>query len=138
VRIFINATSARTGGGVAHLTWLLHALAEIEPGLGIRVLATRTPPEGLEGLPDGYRVQPHPADTWPLPSRLVWEQTRLPRMIQRWGADVYLSFGSFGLLRSPRPQVMICAQPLYFSERYYREFASRHQLLRLEELCRHP
>jgi glycosyltransferase involved in cell wall biosynthesis len=57
-------------------------------------------------------------------------------MIKRWGADVYLSFGSFGLLRSPCPQVMICAQPLYFSERYYREFASKHPLLRFEELGR--
>jgi glycosyltransferase involved in cell wall biosynthesis len=136
VRLFINATSARTGGGVAHLTWLLQAFADIEPDLEILVLTTQTPPGRLQGLPPRFRVRPHPADTWPLPRRLIWEQTGLPGIIKRWGADVYLSFGSFGLLRSPCPQVMICAQPLYFSERYYREFASKHPLLRLEELGR--
>ncbi len=136
MRLFINATSSRTGGGVAHLTWLLHALAKIESELEIVVLTTQTPPVGLRGLPVRYQVRPHPADTWPLPRRLVWEETRLPKMIERWGADVYLSFGSFGLLRCPCRQVMICAQPLYFSDRYYREFASKNRLLRLEELGR--
>jgi glycosyltransferase involved in cell wall biosynthesis len=136
VRLFINATSARTGGGVAHLTWLLHALAKIEPSLEILVLTTQSPPDRLRGLPERFWVRAHPADTWALPRRLMWESTRLPDMIKRWGADVYLSFGSFGLLRSPCPQVMICAQPLYFSERYYREFASKYPVLRIEELGR--
>ncbi|HEX3246252.1 MAG TPA: glycosyltransferase family 1 protein, partial [Chloroflexota bacterium] len=136
MRLFINATSARTGGGVTHLTWLLHGLAKIGSELEILVLTTSSPPERLTGLPPTFRVYPHPADTWPLARRLIWEQTQLPRMIKRWGADTYLSFGSFGLLHSPCPQVMICAQPLYFSERYYKEFAVKNRRLLLEEIGR--
>jgi glycosyltransferase involved in cell wall biosynthesis len=121
---------------VAHLTWLLRALAQIESQHEILVLTTQTPPSRLQGLPSRYQICPHSADMWPLARRLVWEETRLPVMIERWSSDVYLSFGSFGLLRCPCPQIMICAQPLYFSERYYREFASRSRLLQLEELGR--
>ena len=81
-------------------------------------------------------IQPHPADTWPLARRLLWEQIQIPGLIREWKANAYLSFGSFGLLHCPCPQVMICAQPLYFSDRYYREYARLRPALRLEELGR--
>ncbi|HXM23201.1 MAG TPA: glycosyltransferase [Terriglobales bacterium] len=57
--------------------------------------------------------------------RFCWEQTFLPRMIRKSGADVLLSTGNFALWRAPVPQILLSGNSLYTSPDFYRDLRAR-------------
>jgi len=59
-------------------------------------------------------------------TRRFWqEQTLLPSLIQRCGADVLVSTGNFALRNSPVPQVLLSGNSLYTSAEFYRDLRAR-------------
>jgi glycosyltransferase involved in cell wall biosynthesis len=57
--------------------------------------------------------------------RFFWEQSLLPRMIRRSGADVLISTGNFAIRRSPVPQVLLSGNSLYTSSDFYSDLRAR-------------
>ncbi len=57
--------------------------------------------------------------------RFCWEQTFLPGMIRKSGADVLLSAGNFALRRSPVPQILLSGNSLYTSPDFYGDLRAR-------------
>ena len=104
LRILINATSARLGGGITVLKHLLPALLANDGGRNHYTVAA---------LPDvAARVDPHdprckiisPALAHP-GLRLVWEQLALPAEARK--ADVLLSPANIAVGLSPIPQILM-------------------------------
>jgi alpha-1,3-rhamnosyl/mannosyltransferase len=68
--------------------------------------------------------------------RLVWEQRVLPRIAERWRADVLLSFGSFVPLRSPCATVLEAGNALPFTPAYWHVLRHERPRVRFEERAR--
>jgi|GEM_PF-136161 len=104
LRVLINATSARLGGGITVLQHLLPALLAEDGGRNRYLVAA---------LPQvAARIDPHHprceliSPLLPGPRlRLVWEQLALPA--RAFGADVLLSPGNLAVALAPIPQVLM-------------------------------
>ena len=101
MRICVNGTSVATGGGMVNLRGLLHALANVDPANEYLVLA----PEGLDIslAPDvpsmlTRRIRRRPGGA---AARIAWEQTALPRLLEREGIDLLFSPANLAPLRLP-------------------------------------
>src|SRR5207302_8550079 len=81
----------------------------------------------LPPLPPNWMLRAERAQKRSFVARLVWEQRVLPRIAERWQADVLLSFGSFVPLRSPCVSVLDAANALPFT-RAYRHILEREPL----------
>ena len=57
--------------------------------------------------------------------RFVREQTALPKLIRRSGADVLISTGNFALWNSPVPQILLSRNSLYTSSDFLRDLRAR-------------
>lgn len=57
--------------------------------------------------------------------RFFWEQSVLPRMIGKSGADVLVSAGNFAIARSPVPQILLSGNSLYTSSDFYDDLRTR-------------
>ena len=101
IRLFINGTAASAGGGLTYLRNVLPHLAGkgdvsttalLSPVLcrelaGLRNISFVQAPESLSAL-----------------RRVLYEQTALPELIRKSGAQVLISAGNLALWRSPVPQ----------------------------------
>ena len=97
MKIVINATSARLGGGQTYLINLLAHLPS-QPDLELLVFA----PDDLE-LPNDGRVQ-RVRTAWPTTNpllRTVWEKLRMPAYLRRVKADVLFCPGGVVATRAP-------------------------------------
>jgi glycosyltransferase involved in cell wall biosynthesis len=59
--------------------------------------------------------------------RVLWEQSALPKVARRLGADVLVSAGNFALRRSPVPQILLSGNSLYTSADYRRDLLQRKE-----------
>jgi glycosyltransferase involved in cell wall biosynthesis len=122
IRLFINGLAASVGGGLTYLrnviphfarrgdvetTVLLHAAMRQEFG--------ELPNISLVEAPEAYSA----------PRRFFWEQTMLPKMIRRSGAQVLISAGNFALWRSPVPQILLSRNSLYTSGDFLGDIRTR-------------
>lgn len=57
--------------------------------------------------------------------RFWWEQSELPGMIRKSGADVLISAGNFALRTSPVPQILLSGNALYCSADFSRDLLRR-------------
>ena len=57
--------------------------------------------------------------------RFCWEQSQLPRMIRKSGADVLISTGNFAIRKSPVPQILLSGNSLYTSSDFYSDLRAR-------------
>jgi glycosyltransferase involved in cell wall biosynthesis len=57
----------------------------------------------------------------------LWEQSAVPRIVGRLGADVLVSAGNFALRRSPVPQILLSGNSLYTSVDYRRNLLQRRE-----------
>jgi len=120
--LFINGLAASVGGGLTYLrnviphfarrgdvetTVLLHAAMRQEFG--------ELPNISLVEAPEAYSA----------PRRFFWEQTMLPKMIRRSGAQVLISAGNFALWRSPVPQILLSRNSLYTSGDFLGDIRTR-------------
>ena len=129
VRVLVNAVSAHTGGGLTYAFEQLRALSRV-PGLELTVLASKALAENLEPASQGITI--HTCPSRRLPHRIAWEQTAIPVLARRH--DVVYGLGNFGLLVSPRPQVVVLQNPNHFgaaARHTRRRIASRRHRLRL-------
>src|SRR5439155_22252403 len=84
-----------------------------------------------------FRVQRAPsAGVTSQLKQLAWEQRVLPRLAQRWRADVLMSFGSFVPLRSPCPTVLEAGNALPFTRAYWQVLRREPVRLQAEERAR--
>lgn len=107
MRILVNATSARLGGGITVLRNLLPALVEVDGGAHeYVVVAHEDAADAMDPRHPRVRFEvARPRDS--LASRLTWEQLELPVRTLRDRADIVFSPGGLAVFGSPRPQVLM-------------------------------
>jgi glycosyltransferase involved in cell wall biosynthesis len=121
IRLFINGVAASAGGG---LTYLRNIIPEFSRHSDAHVIVLM--PAALRrefaDLPNVSFVE-----TGPLGSlgRMYWEQTSLPRLIRRGGAQVLISTGNIALWNSPVPQILLSRNSLYTSYDFVRDLQVR-------------
>jgi alpha-1,3-rhamnosyl/mannosyltransferase len=136
MKLLIYAPAARMGGARAHLIGLVPELARLAPEDRVLLLAQPDLLEELPPLPPTWRAHAERAQTRGFLGRLAWEQGRLPRIAERWGADVLLSFGSFVPLRSGCPTVLEAGNALPFTPNYWQVLRAESARVQLEERAR--
>jgi alpha-1,3-rhamnosyl/mannosyltransferase len=136
MRILIYAPAARMGGARAHVLGVVPELAAIASEDEVLLLAQPDLIAELPPLPPTWSVRAEVAQKRGLLGRFAWEQRMLPRVAQRWRADVLLSFGSFVPLRCPCPSVLEAGNALPFTRAYWRVLRREPARLQVEEHAR--
>lgn len=103
MRIFINALSARLGGGQ---TYLLNLLKHVPQEKNWRVFVLVQPSFVLDDLPQNVVRLVQASLENPL-KRAVWEETQLPAMLRKYNVELFFSPG--GLLPRSLPSNMLTA-----------------------------
>lgn len=124
MHLFVNGLAASAGGG---LTYLRNVLPELSVRGDVQVTAALNPqlrPEFLD-LPriSLAEIDP-PAGTV---MRFWREQSSLPAVISKSGADVLVSAGNFALRESPVPQILLSRNSLYTSADFFRDLRQRRE-----------
>jgi glycosyltransferase involved in cell wall biosynthesis len=135
VRILISASAARMGGARTHVLGLVPELAAIASDDEVLLLAQPALAADLPPLPPTWTVRTEQRALHPL-QRLVWEQRALPRLAERWSADVLLSFGSFLPLHSACPTVLEAGNALPFTAEFWRVLRGESRRKQLAEVAR--
>jgi glycosyltransferase involved in cell wall biosynthesis len=103
--VAINGLHSKSGGGVTYLNNILPHLAK-DPGLELHLVLHAAQRREYEHLAEAAQL--HIVD---FPSGLVrmmlWEQTTLPRMTRRLGADVVYSPANYGPLFARRTVLLV-------------------------------
>jgi len=136
VRVLIYAPAARMGGARAHVLGLVPELAAIAPEDEVLLLAQPELLADLPALPAGWSLHVERAQARGFLGRLGWEQGTLPRIAERWRADVLLSFGSFVPLRCACPMVLEAGNALPFANAYWHVLRGESWRLQIEEYAR--
>lgn len=111
MRIALNATSVITGGGVTYWLNFLPVLAALgAPHEYIVLLGTHQERLGLD-LPANFHVERIAFGQPVALRRMVWEQTGLPSILRRRGADVLLAPGDIAPFICPCPVVLAVRNP---------------------------
>lgn len=122
MHVFINSLAASAGGG---LTYIRNVLPQLAARPDVRVTVALLP--GLKEELDGLAKVDF-LELGGSPARRFWfEQSALPGLIRRCGADVLLSTGNFALRKSPVPQILLSRNSIYTSSDYYRDLRTRHE-----------
>ncbi len=136
MRTLIYAPAARMGGARAHVLGLVPELAAIAPEDEVLLLAQPDLLAELPPLPSSWSLRVERSQSRGFLSRLGWEQRTLPRIAERWRADVLLSFGSFVPLRCDCPTVLEAGNALYFTNAYWHALLRESVRLQVEEYAR--
>jgi glycosyltransferase involved in cell wall biosynthesis len=106
LRIALNAMAAVTGGGVTYWLQILPELAALGAPHEYLLLVGGHQGTLGEGLPAAFTTRRIVVGRPRGPRRALWEQTRLPRVLREWRADVLLAPNDMAPLRSPCPVVL--------------------------------
>ena len=122
IRLFINGLAASAGGGLTYLRNVIPHLARRVDAETTVLLnpALRREFGELPNISFVEDLEPHGA-AW----RFVREQTVLPKLIRRSGAQVLISAGNFALWNSPVPQILLSRNSLYTSGDFFRDVRAR-------------
>ena len=118
--LFINSLAASAGGGVTYIRNVIPRLAA-KPGVQATVAL---PPRLRQEFRSISNVNFIELEI-PAGRRFWFEQSQLPAVILRSGADVLLSAGNFALRRSPVPQILLSRNSIYTSADFYRDLLKR-------------
>jgi glycosyltransferase involved in cell wall biosynthesis len=124
MHLFLNGLAASAGGG---LTYLRNVLPQLSVRGDVQVTAAVNPQLRSEfrDLPRISVVEiDSPAGTL---ARFWREQTLLPKLILKSGADVLISAGNFALRKSPVPQILLSRNSLYTSAHFFRDLRQRRE-----------
>lgn len=122
MHLFINGLAASAGGG---LTYLRNVVPHLAARTDVRTTVTVSPQlrQELGGLRNISFLE---VDCPPgAVRRFLREQTVLPQLIRRCGADVLISTGNFALRKSPVPQILLSRNSLYTSHDFFRDLRAR-------------
>src|SRR5271163_4729472 len=122
IRLFINGLAASAGGGLTYLRNVIPHLSK-RVDAETTVLLNPTLREEFSGLSNIGMVEGSKA--LGAGRRFVHEQTALPRLIRRSGAQVFISAVNFALWRSPIPQILLSRNSLYTSGDFVRDIRIR-------------
>jgi glycosyltransferase involved in cell wall biosynthesis len=108
MKILINATSARVGGGITVLRNLLQGLASTDGGCHEYIVFGREDVrEQLDTGTERVRFATSRLGGGSTLGRLLWEQIELPARAMLASADVVFAPGGIAMLACPRPQVVM-------------------------------
>jgi glycosyltransferase involved in cell wall biosynthesis len=122
MHLFINFLAASAGGGLTYVRNVIPHLAA-QPDLRLTVVigpGMREEFRSVRGI-DFVELE------IPAARRFWYEQSKLPYLIRRCGADVLLSAGNFALRNSPVPQILLSRNSIYTSPDFYRDLRRRHE-----------
>ena len=122
IRLFINGLAASAGGG---LTYLRNVIPQLARRVDTETVVLLNPAlrREFEELPNVSFVEE--LESWSAPRRFTREQTTLPKLIRRSGAQVLISAGNFALWNSPVPQILLSRNSLYTSADFLRDVRAR-------------
>ncbi len=120
MHLFINSLAASAGGG---LTYIRNVIPHLTASPDLRVTVALSPSLRQE-FPALSNIEFLELDTPPA-KRFWFEQSKLPGLIRRCGADILLSAGNFALRNSPVPQVLLSRNSVYTSADFYRDLLAR-------------
>jgi glycosyltransferase involved in cell wall biosynthesis len=122
IRLLINGLAASAGGGLTYLRNVIPHLAR-RVDTETAVLLNPAIRREFGELPNISFVET--AETSGVFRRVVREQTTLPKLIRRSGAQVLISAGNFALWNSPVPQILLSRNSLYTSGDFLRDVRAR-------------
>ncbi len=122
IRLFVNGFAASAGGG---LTYLRNVICHLALRVGAETTVLLKPEFRREfgELPNISMVEA--PEAYGASRRFFWEQTTLPKLIRRSGAQVLISAGNFALWRSPVPQILLSRNSLYTSGDFLADVRAR-------------
>jgi glycosyltransferase involved in cell wall biosynthesis len=120
--LFVNALAASAGGGLTYIRNVVPLLAGT-PGLRVTIALSASLREEFSAYRDINFLE---LDV-PAARRFRYEQSEVPKLIRRCGAEGLLSTGNFATKNSPVPQVLLSRNSIYTSPDYYRDLLSRHE-----------
>lgn len=114
MRIAVNAVSARSGGGVRHLTSFLDGLSVALPASLIEAFV----PSNFDArrLSSKITITHVSLPAGMSPRRLFWDQFQFPRLTRDF--DVVVSPMNVGTVRIAKPHLMFQQNALYFDRSY--------------------
>jgi glycosyltransferase involved in cell wall biosynthesis len=122
MHLFLNCLAASSASGLTYVRNVVPHLS-CRPELRATLVLS---PELRKGLGNPTNIsfveRKIPAGT---AGRFCWEQSMLPRMIRKSGADVLISAGNFAIRRSPVPQILLSGNSLYTSSDFYSDLRAR-------------
>jgi glycosyltransferase involved in cell wall biosynthesis len=122
IRLFINGLAASAGGGLTYLRNVIPHLAR-RVDTETAVLLNPAIRREFGELQNISFVEI--AETSGVFRRVVREQTTVPKLIRRSGAQVLISAGNFALWNSPVPQILLSRNSLYTSGDFLRDVRAR-------------
>jgi glycosyltransferase involved in cell wall biosynthesis len=122
IRLFINGLAASAGGGLTYLRNVIPHLAR-RADAETTVLLNSAMHQEFGELPNISFAEN--SETFGAFRRFVREQTVLPKLIRRSGAQVLISAGNFALWNSPVPQILLSRNSLYTSGDFLRDVRTR-------------
>ncbi|MGA7079602.1 MAG: glycosyltransferase family 1 protein [Terriglobales bacterium] len=122
IRLFINGLAASAGGGLTYLRNVIpHLSRRVDVETTVLVNPTMRAEFGeLSNISLVEDREPSGAAR-----RFLREQTVLPNLVRRTGAQVLISAGNFALWRSPVPQILLSRNSLYTSADFLRDIRTR-------------
>ncbi len=122
IRLFINGLAATAGGG---LTYLRNVIPHLARRADTETTVLLSPAMRVEfgELPNiCFAETPESESVF---RRFLREQTALPKLIRRCGAQVLISAGNFALWNCPIPQILLSRNSLYTSADFLRDVRAR-------------
>ena len=122
MRIFLNALGATCASG---WTYVRNVIPHLSDRVQITLLVKRQLRQEMSDSPNVSLLE---IDCPASAARRFWfEQTVLPGVIRKSGADVLISAGNFALRNSPVPQILLSGNSLYTSSDFSRDLSSRRE-----------
>ncbi len=122
IKLFINGLAASAGGGLTYLRNVIPHLAR-RADAETTVLLNAAMRREFGELPNiSFAENSGNIGAF---RRFVREQTVLPKLIRRSGAQVLISAGNFALWNSPVPQILLSRNSLYTSGDFLRDVRAR-------------
>jgi glycosyltransferase involved in cell wall biosynthesis len=125
IRLFINGIGASAGGG---LTYLRNVIPHLSRRVDAETTVMLNPAirRELGEMPNISFVEISESfGTTGALRRFLREQTAIPRLIRRSGAQILISTGNFALWNSPVPQILLSRNSLYVSSDFHRDVRAR-------------
>jgi glycosyltransferase involved in cell wall biosynthesis len=124
MRIFLNALGATCASGWTYLRNVIPHLSD-RADVQITLLVKR---QLRQELAESSNISILEIDSPASVARRFWfEQSSLPGLIRKSGADVLISAGNFALRNSPVPQILLSGNSLYTSSDFSRDLYSRRE-----------
>lgn len=126
LKLFLNAVSAKAGGGVTYIGPFLKHAARLRPDwLFVALLPARTIAE-IQPVPNNVRLEATEIGFAPWWRRLWWDQISLRRLLREERPDALYSTANFGMVSCPIPQILLVRNALYFSASFNERFLGRY------------